>query len=134
MMTPEEFAKRMQQIADSDSPEDGHIEADELMCFVLRKLGYEDGVDIFDAMEKMAGGAVQMSEWIKTSERLPDAEYGEGKNVLTVNTLEVIRVAYYDGSCWCNPDGEPVKTARLFPITHWMPIPEPPEEEDHDDV
>lgn len=75
-----------------------------------------------------------MSEWIKTSERLPDAEYGEGKNVLTVNTLGVIRVAYYDGSCWCNPDGEPVKTARLFPITHWMPIPEPPEEEDHDDV
>lgn len=52
MMTPEEFAKRMQQIADSGEPESAHIDADELMCFILRKLGYGDGVAIFDDMRK----------------------------------------------------------------------------------
>lgn len=52
MMTPEAFAKRMQQIADSDEPESAHIDADDLMCFALRELGYGKGVDIFEDMKK----------------------------------------------------------------------------------
>lgn len=49
-MTPEEFAKRMREIY----PEAGydeeisHISADELMCEVLRHLGFGVGVEIFE--------------------------------------------------------------------------------------
>ena len=50
-MTPEEFARRMQEI-DSGDPETSHREADELMARVLRELGYGAGVDVFDNMSR----------------------------------------------------------------------------------
>lgn len=50
-MTPEEFASRMQEIADKDTPyrdvEDVHSEMDVLMCNMLYSLGYSEGVIIF---------------------------------------------------------------------------------------
>lgn len=53
-MTPDEFACEMFAIADDSKrePEVAHSEADDLLCELLRELGYEKGVDIFDAMVK----------------------------------------------------------------------------------
>lgn len=51
-MTPEEFKKEMQKIADEYGTEDGHIEADDLMIKLLKELGYEEGAEIFDRMYK----------------------------------------------------------------------------------
>ena len=68
-----------------------------------------------------------MSRWISVKEEMPHAEYGEGDAVLTVDELGVRRVLYFDGGNWCWPTGEPLTTAREFPITHWMPLPERPE-------
>jgi len=64
--------------------------------------------------------------WIPVTERLPEAEYGEGQSVLTVDICGEQRVLYFDGGNWCWPTGEPLKTSRSFPVTHWMPLPEPP--------
>ena len=50
-MTPDEFARRMYEISNV-GPEEGHIEADALMCQVLRELGYDAGVEIFERMPK----------------------------------------------------------------------------------
>lgn len=51
-MTKEEFKKRMQAIADIRDAEEGHIEADDLMCELLKDLGYGEGVDIFEEMDR----------------------------------------------------------------------------------
>ena len=51
-MTSEEFRARMQEIANRRDIEEGHSDADDLMCQALRDLGYEDGVAIYRAMPK----------------------------------------------------------------------------------
>lgn len=65
-------------------------------------------------------------KWIPVEERLPEHEYGESTSVLTVDLFGVMRVAYFDGGNWCCPSGEALTTMRVAPITHWMPLPEPP--------
>lgn len=51
---PQVFAEKMQQIADDPEmdTEQGHVRADALMCELLKKLGYEDGVAIYEAMSR----------------------------------------------------------------------------------
>lgn len=52
-MSVEDFAKEMEAIAALDSdPEKAHVRADDLMCRVLRGLGYGEGIDIFNDIEK----------------------------------------------------------------------------------
>ena len=54
MLTPEEFADRIRAIfqdVDHDV-ERAHGEADELLCDLLRELGYGDGVTIFENASK----------------------------------------------------------------------------------
>ena len=52
--TPEEFLKQMLELKakNESSPETMHEEADELLSDMLRELGYGEGVDVFDSMEK----------------------------------------------------------------------------------
>lgn len=59
VLTPEEFSTAMMQIKTGAlydecmyDEENQHRDADELMCNILRSLGYGDGVDIFDGMHK----------------------------------------------------------------------------------
>ena len=57
-MTPEEFKQRMQEIAEKNETQWGpdteakHGWADALLCEALRELGYGEGVDVFEKMEK----------------------------------------------------------------------------------
>ena len=53
-ITPEEFAKRMQEIGDrySGDEETSHSMMDDLMCNLLIELGYGEGIDIFDHTSK----------------------------------------------------------------------------------
>lgn len=53
-MDPEAFKNAMNELATSSSldKEDRHILMDALMCEVLRSLGYDDGIDIFEATSK----------------------------------------------------------------------------------
>lgn len=46
------FANEMRRIDRNDNTEMAHILADELMCKLLRELGYGEGVDIFEKMDK----------------------------------------------------------------------------------
>lgn len=52
VMTPDEFKEKMKLIADKGDIEKGHVEMDSLMCDLLVMLGYEDGIKIFDSIEK----------------------------------------------------------------------------------
>lgn len=59
MITPAEFEDRMREISTKVTDafvdyheEEAHIDADELMCNVLKDLGYTKGVEIFEQMPK----------------------------------------------------------------------------------
>ena len=69
---------------------------------------------------------IDRSEWISVKERLPEAYYyyGESDNVLVVDEIGIRKILYFDGGCWCYPTGETDDRK----VTHWMPLPEPPEE------
>ena len=50
-MSPDEFLEKMKAI-ESQSPEYFHINADDLMCDLLRRLGYGEGIDFFEKQER----------------------------------------------------------------------------------
>ncbi len=53
MISPKEFAEKMRQIAEKGNDEEVcHIEMDDYICEVLRALGYEEGVAIFENTPK----------------------------------------------------------------------------------
>lgn len=69
-------------------------------------------------------------EWIPCSERMPDAEYGEGDSVLCCTELGLMYILYWNGGNWCVPTGEPHiwvnhKTGWHDRVIAWMPLPEP---------
>ena len=52
--TPEEFLNKMLELKAKrkSDPELLHEEANDLLCAMLRELGYGEGVDVYDSMEK----------------------------------------------------------------------------------
>lgn len=61
--------------------------------------------------------------WISVKDRLPDKN-GEYLAV-TPNMRRKVNVAYFEDCVWL-PDERHFTTVK---VTHWMPLPEPPEEE-----
>lgn len=54
-MSPEVFAEKLREIFSGDRGDDTegqHIDADELLCKVLRSLSYTEGIEIFENAEK----------------------------------------------------------------------------------
>lgn len=52
MISPEECAERMKNLAQEKDLEAFHIKADDLMCETLKQLGYGEAVEIFESHEK----------------------------------------------------------------------------------
>ena len=67
-----------------------------------------------------------MSEWISVKERLP----GEGKDVLVYATSKFIGGSKITTDRLEEGEKHPIwiYTHGWFEVTHWMPLPEPPEE------
>jgi DNA-binding ferritin-like protein (Dps family) len=52
-MTPKEFAEKMKKIFKGDySVGNAHEDADDLMCNLLKSLGYEEGIENFENAKK----------------------------------------------------------------------------------
>ena len=72
-----------------------------------------------------------MSEWIKCKERLPDRESGDpecSENVLVFQVYwgsQMLQAFYsHTDELWYDQKGDQVDGS----ITHWMPLPSPPED------
>lgn len=66
-----------------------------------------------------------MSEWISVKDRLPEEREDVLIRVKCANYFN-IEQGYYKGNnewvnCWCS-----IRNEGLYPVTHWMPLPEPP--------
>lgn len=72
-----------------------------------------DSLDELNEACRMGMEALKRTRWIPCSERLPEA----GAEVLVFSRSRGIAVDYYDRCLFGYAD-----------VTHWMPLPEPPEE------
>lgn len=64
----------------------------------------------------------QCAGWIRVDDRMPT----NGERVLTVDSEGVMAVYYYDAewpNAFCGYSG----LLKVYNVTHWMPLPEPPE-------
>lgn len=75
-----------------------------------------------------------MNEWISVKDRLPS----QGKHVLAYSLDPLNKGcfrAYWSGDIYypswnCYPIGSNASDGLVFDITHWMPLPEPPKEDE----
>ncbi len=51
-MSPKEFCNEMKRLAKDKDTVTWHMDADDLMCSLLRAFGYEDGVKVFESEKK----------------------------------------------------------------------------------
>lgn len=75
-----------------------------------------------------------MAEWIGVKDRLPekhkpDFDYESNVVLLYVEDYDEMRTGYYD---YQFHEFYTVDDIILGGVTHWMPLPEPPEEGDKD--
>lgn len=64
--------------------------------------------------------------WIKVSDRLPEIQVPVLMRV-TCGFRFNVEEGYYKGgsewvNCWCS-----IRNENLYPVTHWMPLPDAPE-------
>ena len=73
----------------------------------------------------------EVQRWIPVSDRLPEARDGstETESVLSYNEDGGVCEAFYciEDEEWYGPDGDPIDNYGLDLVTHWMPLPEPPQ-------
>lgn len=75
------------------------------------------GTQIFDIWFLLR--SLNKTEWISTKERLPD----DISKVLFYTTIPSFEIGYYDGVEWCCEGW-----FERNEVTHWMPLPKPPED------
>ena len=66
-----------------------------------------------------------MSEWISVKARLPEA----GERVLVSSGMFVGEAYRTSANTWYRHTGFPLRDILHRDVTHWMPLPEPPEED-----
>lgn len=93
--------------------------------------GYNDGIDLtISVLSTLPSVQSQRKtgKWIPVTERLPEAEFGESKNVLVTcewadkavcGDAKWVDKLYFNGGNWCYPTGE----TYVNRVTAWMPLP-----------
>ena len=107
------------------------LERSNVIWILLLILGFKPKDDTDnDALIQKERENKMNENWISVNEKLPFAEYGESKNVITTCEFRDqdtftkhrwIKVLYYNGGNWCYPTGETYEEL----VVAWMPLPEP---------
>lgn len=90
-----------------------------------------DGLDEVNEACRMGMEALKRTRWIPCSERLPDEN---NRWVLCLCVSGAMEVLKFDYTMW-NWDAQyPGRCYMENYVTHWMPLPEPPKEEDDETI
>lgn len=73
----------------------------------------------------------QVPKWISVDERLPKPHDDGSVDGVLVTDGALIHMAYYSNDQWYFCSNGEMKKDMFYEVTHWMPLPEPPEEEEH---
>lgn len=109
-----------------------------------------DGMEEVNEACRMGMEALERTRWIPCSERLPESDEVWQKYIVVycynyrdiwddINVMSFVTVADYNSEqkIWSLSSGEVVNALIIWEstpllagcVTHWMPLPEPPEEE-----
>lgn len=69
------------------------------------------------------------SGWISVKERLPSIRDDGIAECYLVSDGDLIHMAYYVTGEWRFCESGQITEPMFYEVTHWMPLPEPPEEE-----
>lgn len=82
------------------------------------------------AISEMPALDVQpVNDWISVKDRLPKSTRYDCYCFL-VTDGDLIHMAYFVENEWMFADSGQAKNKMFYEVTHWMPLPEPPESED----
>lgn len=85
-------------------------------------------------MERKGVVGASTPQWVSVKDRLPD----DGDTVLVIGRkvgemrFDIPRISEYSGGEWWADSGDYLICYSGVEITHWMPMPEPPKEVDHE--
>ena len=92
-------------------------------------VGYKGENDLCATLNVFCAGwrAADNSRWIPVEEKKPPIAYHDdlSENLLVVDSDGELLIAYYDAKneLWFSVDSNP----RIYDVTHWMPLPTPPQ-------
>lgn len=66
-------------------------------------------------------------EWISVEDMVPELKGTNQEVCCLVTNGAVIHMAYYTLSGWHFCESGQIKEPMFYDVTHWMPLPEPPE-------
>lgn len=81
-----------------------------------------------DVMDIISNG-VTVQEWISVDDRLPEDSNDGFADAVLVTDGFVQHMAYFVGGEWRFAESGEIKEPMWYRITHWMPLPNPPEGE-----
>ena len=71
---------------------------------------------------------IDRSEWISVKERLPSIRDDGIAECYLISDGNLIHMAYYVTGEWRFCESGQITEPMFYEVTHWMPLPEPPEE------
>ena len=94
------------------------MDTKEKLVEILDRFVYDDWYGNEDIAEKLISNGVTVQEWISVDDRLPE----DSATVLVCHKNGLVTTNAWLGAHWWFKD-------ERNPITHWMPLPQPPKGE-----
>ena len=86
-------------------------------------------VDALAIAQHLIDNGVTVHEWISVKDRLPEYSNDGFADAVLVTDGFVQHMAYFVGGEWRFAESGEIKEPMWYRITHWMPLPQPPEGE-----
>lgn len=88
-------------------------------------------VDALAIADHLISNGVTVQKWISVDDRLPEYSNDGFADAMLVTDGFVQHMAYFVGGEWRFAESGEIKEPMWYRITHWMPLPKPPKENDY---